>query len=151
MPQDDQFAISCGKGAHHGFDFRAPFLLLAFLLGREPQTLQRDFTALGISAGDQRLPAHGVTPQMIDSCVVGDFVYPGRKLEFRAIAPQRVVNLDKDFLGQVERRVVIANHAIDVSGDGSLIAAYQLFKTGFAASKRALNQLAVGSRTPGCN
>src|SRR5437588_6244451 len=88
MPQDNQLAISCRERVHHGFNFRAPFFLFAFLLGREPQALEGNFAALVVRTGDQRLSTDGVSTQMIDGRVVGDFVYPGGKLEFGAIARQ---------------------------------------------------------------
>src|SRR5207237_6966833 len=81
MPQDNQLAISCRERVHHGFNFRAPFFLFAFLLGREPQALEGNFAALVVSTGDQRLSTDRVSTQMIDCCVLGVVVFVGWKFD----------------------------------------------------------------------
>ena len=84
--------------------------------------------------------------QVIDGGVVSDLVNPGGEFEFRAIAAERAVDLDEDFLSQIEGGFVVADHAIDVGGDRALVTAHQFFKTSFDAADGSGHELAVGSR-----
>src|ERR1051326_2304444 len=99
-----------------------------------------------LETDDQRLFARGVTSQMIDSRVVRDFVNPGGELEFLAVAAERAVNLDKDLLSEIEGRLVVADHAVDVGRDGAPVAAYKFFKTSLDAADGSGHELAVSCR-----
>src|SRR6266436_966801 len=81
---------------------------------------------------------------MIDRGVVRNLVDPGGEFELRAITRQRVIYLNKNFLCQVERRVIIADHAIDVGCDGPLVSAHQLLERRFPSGQGTLNQFAIG-------
>src|ERR1700694_2670864 len=102
MSQHDQFAKGSGEQLHYGLDFAPPLLSFALLLWRKPAALDQNFPALAIDPTGQSLVAHGVTAQMIDRGIVRNLVDPGRELKLRTIARQRVIDLDKDFLGQIE-------------------------------------------------
>src|SRR5437016_12146206 len=87
---------------------------------------------------------------MIDCGVVRYLVNPRRKLKFGSIARKRVVSLNKNFLRQIQRRIVIAHHTIDVGRNGALITAHQFLEASFAARQRADDQFAIGQRTRFC-
>src|SRR5438046_4923297 len=87
---------------------------------------------------------------MIDCGVVRNLVNPRRKFKFGSITRKRDVNLDKNFLRQTQRRIVIAHHPIDVGRDGPLITAHQFLEASFAARQRARDQLAIGQRAWFC-
>jgi hypothetical protein len=83
---------------------------------------------------------------VVNGRVVRDAVNPGRELVLGAVATERVVDLDEDLLREVERRVVVADHAVDVGHDGALIAAHQLFEAVLATREGAHDQLGISRR-----
>src|SRR6185369_4268794 len=94
---------------------------------------------------DEGLFAGGGAAEVVDGRVVGNFVNPGRKLELGAVATERAVNLDEDFLGQVEGRFVIADHAVNVGGNRTLVATHEFLEASFNATDGSGDEIAVGS------
>ena len=80
---------------------------------------------------------------MIDSRVVGDLIDPGGEFELGSIASKRVIDLDKNLLRQIQSRLVIADHSIDVGGYGTLIATHEFLEASFAAVDGARHQIAI--------
>src|SRR3712207_1803614 len=144
--QDDQLAVGGREFLPARLDLGPPLAPLALLLGRRGGARQRALEgasalALGVEVfGAGRARA----AQVVDGGVVRDAVNPRRELELGAVARERAVDLDEDFLRQIERRVVVADHAVDVGRDGALVAAHKLREALLAARDGARHQLGVG-------
>src|SRR4051794_32978637 len=143
MSQDDQLSIRGGQRPHHCFNFTTSFLTLAFLFRCKQPALQRKFVSIAVRAHHQRLFASLMPPQMIDRAVVSDLVNPRREFELGTVPRQGTVNLNEDFLRQVERGVVVAHHPINISRNGSLIASNELFKAAFVSAESSGYQIAI--------
>src|SRR5215510_13670415 len=88
---------------------------------------------------------------MIDRCIVRNLVNPRRELELWPVARKRCINLDENFLRQVQRRIVITHHAVDVCRNWALVTTHQLFETILTPGQRTLHKFAVGQRVCQCD
>jgi hypothetical protein len=82
---------------------------------------------------------------VIDRRIMRDPVKPGREFVIGAVAGKRIVDFDEDFLRDVERRFIVAQHSENVSGDRPLISADQGLETVFRACYGRGDQVEVGS------
>ncbi len=81
---------------------------------------------------------------MVDRGVVSDAIDPRRELILGAVLGQGVIDLDEDFLRNVESRIVIAEHPKYIAGDRPLVTSDEFFETVLAAGDRLCNQIEVG-------
>src|SRR5688572_9118179 len=124
-------------------DLCSPFTTLTILLGIRFRTFNLELIrAVGVF-GFQTMRADGVSPHVIDGGVVRDAVKPRRKLVFGAVARKRVVDFYEDFLRNVERGFVVAQHSEDVARDRTLIAADETFKAILASAHGRRDQLEI--------
>jgi len=70
-------------------------------------------------------------------------VDPSRKFELSIVATERAIDLYENFLGEIEGRFVVADHAVDVGRYGTLVTAHELFKTSFDAADGSSHELTV--------
>src|SRR6478672_1697225 len=102
MPQKYKVAICRRQALYDRLDLGPPFCTLVVLFGRRPRALYLYLiTAIGILCLEA-LGIYGIPPHVVDGGVVGYSVKPRREFIFRAVFAERIVNLDKDFLGNVE-------------------------------------------------
>src|SRR5207253_3580395 len=94
MSQHNQFAVRFGQQTYDAFNFGTTLTSLSLLLGRKAPALNNYFTAFALRSPGKLL-AHVIATQMIYGRVVRNLVNPRRKLKFRTITRQRVVDLNK--------------------------------------------------------
>src|SRR5918912_1920264 len=73
-----------------------------------------------------------------------NLINPGGEFEFRAVAFERAIDLNEDLLRQIQCRVVVAHHAIDVGGDWPLVTAHEFIEPVLAPLYGACDQIAIG-------
>src|SRR6266850_6804158 len=147
MTQDNQLAIVCRQCSDNRLDFNAAFFSLALLLWTEATAFNRQFILVTLNPIHERLLASGVSTQMIYCRIMRNLVDPRGKLKLSSIARQRAIDLYENLLGQIQRRVIISNHPVDISRDWALIASDQFFKTALDPGNRGGDQVTVGCRT----
>src|ERR1043165_1690513 len=103
MAEDNQLAVVRGQCSDDSFNLDGSFAPFAFLFGRQVCALDWQIESVAFRPGDEGLFASGGATEMIDRGVVSDLVEPGRKLELGAVTVEGVVDLDEDFLREVER------------------------------------------------
>src|ERR1051325_12038472 len=145
MTQNYQLTIGSRQRTDHAFNFQSPLFFFTLLFGTEAVAFQREFVVVRFGAVGQRTLAAGIAAQMIDGSVMSNLVNPGRELELGTITRQRTVDLDKNFLGQIERRFIVADHAVNVTGNRRLVTPHQFLKTTFDALRGTGHQIAIGS------
>src|ERR1043165_3465787 len=112
MTEQDQFPV-CGRELTNDVLYLlAPLLACVLLFRRKPSALKRQLARLAFNPACQRLLARAVTTQMVNRRVVRDLVNPGRELKLRAVAAERVIDFDEDFLRQVQSGLIIADPPI---------------------------------------
>src|SRR6266404_9745623 len=114
MTEDNQLAIVSRQGSNDRFDFDAPFFSFAFLLWSEATTFNGQFILITFGASNKGLFASSVAAQMIDGGIMSNLVDPGGKLKLSSITRQRAIDLYENLLSQVQRCLIIADHAVDV-------------------------------------
>src|SRR5437667_359478 len=85
--------------------------------------------------------ADEVLAQVVDRRVRRDLVEPGRELERGVVALERAVDLDEDLLREVERGLVVADHAEDEVGDRAVVAGDERVEAVGLASRRPRNEV----------
>src|SRR4051794_28509990 len=85
------------------------------------RALDRLITCMVVT-GQERNPLHDLAPaQLADSGIGGDSVEPGLEGEVRPRGGERVVSLDEGVLGEVFRHRSVADHAMQVVEDWSMV------------------------------
>src|SRR5205085_7094576 len=104
VSEHDEFAVGVRELADDFLDLCAPLAALALLFGRE--RLARERLLEGVPALAFEFQLFGAraaqAAQVVDGRVVRDAVNPGGELELGAVARERAVDLDEDFLREVE-------------------------------------------------
>ncbi len=93
----------------------------------------------------QRKETQTLTTQMVDAVVGCDAEEPTAERILLVVAVQKPENLDKDFLGQVARILIVADHAPAQVIDGASVTRQDRLKGGLFAPFAAADQFLVGA------
>src|SRR5205085_441199 len=114
MTQHYQLSVGRRQKTNDPFNLSAPLFARILLLRRHTPALYRQIVGFAVRLCDERRIAHRMASKMINGSVMRDLINPRGEFELRAIAIERVVDFDENFLRKIEGGFVIADHAINI-------------------------------------
>src|SRR5207253_925569 len=102
MPQHDEVAVRARQTLDNRIDLAAPLRTLVVLLGGRAAALDLYLICAVSILGLEAMRSIRIPPHMIDRGIVRDAIKPRREFIFGTIFVKRVVDLDENFLRDIE-------------------------------------------------
>ena len=103
MPQQYKVTICRRQQFYNSLYLGPPLRPFMVLFGRRPPAFDLELVRAIRVLGLETLGVDRVSPHVVYRSVVGDAIKPGRELIFGTVFLERIVDLDENFLGDVER------------------------------------------------